>query len=223
MSTIYLFELRGKGLCEPCPEATVYDTEHNRLGEATSHAYGGGAWAVRIAGFAGHMPFDSPAILYTSPDGDPPADYHESLLSQEDEDLCGCGGKGWAVFNEDPANAVLGKIQRCDECALLPDDETTYDAAAAAGLLVDAEGKVLAPPGGVYAAEARRQRRVSSLRRRLVRFGRLLGFCTPQIHFYVLGNHVFCDKSTAQVDYAGTLPEFERMIAESKLPGFRPI
>ncbi|MBW8878811.1 MAG: hypothetical protein JF614_27965 [Acidobacteria bacterium] len=225
MTKKYLFELHGQGLEEHYPEATVYDTSNHRIGEATSHAYGGGAWAVRTEDFAGHLPFNSPAIQYVSraeAPSPPPPEAEETIPGEEeDEILCGCGGKGWEVFNADPDAGRLGDVQRCD-CGILPDDESAYDAASAAGLLVDVNGNVLPQPWGAYAAEVRRQRRVEALQRRLSQSGRLLGTCSPRIRFYALGNHVFCDKSTTQVHYSTTLQDFETMIARSELPGFRP-
>jgi hypothetical protein len=137
-----------------------------------------------------------------------------------DDQLCGCGGKGWEVFNEDPEAGVLGQVQRCD-CEILPDEEAAYDSATAAGLLVDAEGNVLARPWGVYAAQDRRQAQVEALRRLLIRAGRLLGSCPPRIQFYALKNRVFCDKCTMQLEYAGELQDFEQWIAQGKILGFR--
>jgi hypothetical protein len=139
----------------------------------------------------------------------------------EDEVLCGFDGKGSEVFNEDPEAGILGQVQRCD-CEILPDDEAAYEAATAAGLLVDAEGNVLAEPWGIYAAEARRQVQMEVLRSRLIQAGRLLGSCPPGIRFYALKNRVFCDKSTTQLDYSGELQDFEQLIAQGRLPGFHP-
>jgi len=135
--------------------------------------------------------------------------------------LCGCDGKGWAVFNDDPEAGLPGRVQRCD-CEILPDEEAAYDSATAAGLLVDAEGNVLAEPWGVYAAEARCQVKVEVLRRRLAQAGRLLGSCPPDIRFYALKNRVFCVESTTQLDYSGELQDFEQWIAQGKIRGFHP-
>jgi hypothetical protein len=145
----------------------------------------------------------------------------QGLEAGEDEFLCECGGKGWKVFNQDPEAGRLGVVQRC-HCELLPDEEAAYDAAAAAGLLLDVEGNVLPQPWGSYASEVRRRHRVEALRRRLTGSGRLLGTCSPEIRFYALGKHVFCDKSTARVDYSTTLEEFEALILRGEIPGFRP-
>jgi len=140
---------------------------------------------------------------------------------EEEPFLCDCGGKGWAVFNADPDAGRLGDVQRCG-CGLLPDDESAYDAASAAGLLVDVNGHLLPHPWGAYAAAVRRRRQVDALRRRLIGSGQFLGTCSPDIRFYALGKHVFCEQSTARVEYATTLQEFEALIARSEIPGFRP-
>ena len=217
MTKKYLFELHGQGLEERYPEATIYDTSNHPIGEATSHAYGGGAWAVRTQDFAGHMPFDSPVIHYISP----PVAEETTPCEEEDEILCECGGKGWAVFNADPNAGLLGDVQCC-HCGILPDDDSAYHCASQAGLLVDVDGHVLPSPWGAYAAEVRRLRRIDGLRRRLTQAGRLLGTCSPNIRFYALGEHIFCDTSTVKVDYTTTLQDFEALIARSGLPGFRP-
>ena len=150
----------------------------------------------------------------------PQATVRDALDEEDDEPPCGCGGKGWEIFSH-PGTGELGKIQRC-HCELLPDDETAYDAASADGLLVDVEGRVLPHPWGVYAAQVRRQRQAETLRRRLAGAGKLLGTCSPHIHFYALGKNVFCDKSLIRVEYSATLEEFEALIARDELPGFRP-
>jgi len=224
MTKKYLFALHGQGPEEGYPEATVYDTSHQPIGKAPSLAYGGAAWAVRSHAFAGLLPLDSPAIEYIPRVEAPPPPTAEETIPGEEEDeiLCGCGGKGWKVFNVDPHAGRLGDVQRCN-CGLWPDDESAYDAASAAGLLIDIDGNVLPQPWGAYAAEVRRQRRVKTLSRTLTRFGRLLGTCSPGIRFYALGTHVFCDRSTTQVEYSTTLDEFETLIARSELPGFRPV
>jgi hypothetical protein len=223
MSIRFLLKLRGQGLDERYPEATAYDTSNHPIGEATSQAYGGGAWAFRTDSFVGHLPFDSPDIRYIASPA-PPAVAEEPIEDRHDEEeiLCGCGGKGWEVFNDDPDAGRLGEVQRCD-CGLLPDDEAAYEAASAAGLFVDVDGNVLPQPWGAYAAAARRQRRVEALRQRLTGSGRLLGTCSPDIRFYALGKHVFCDRSLARVEYSTTLQEFEALIAKRGLPGFRPV
>jgi hypothetical protein len=222
-SAKYLFELHGQGLAERYPKATVYDTSHHPIGKATSLPYGGGAWAVHTRDFAGLLPFDSPAIEYIPRVEAPrPPAAEETIPSEEEEILCGCGGKGWEVFNDDPDAGHLGNVQCCD-CGILPDEESAYDAASAAGLLIDVDGNVLPQPWGAYAAAARRQRRVEALRQRLVRSGRLLGTCSSHIRFYALGKQVFCDRSTVRVEYSATLQEFKALIARSELPGFRPV
>jgi hypothetical protein len=222
MPTRFLLRLRGQGLDARYPEATVYDTANHPIGEATSQAYGGGAWALQTDNFVGHLPFDSPEIRYVS---SPPPSTAAEEPSEDRRDgkdiLCGCGGKGWEVVNADPDAGRLGEVQCCD-CGLLPDAEAAYDSASAAGLLIDVEGNVLPQPWGAYAAAARRQRRVEALRQRLTGSGRLLGTCSPDIRFYALGKHVFCDKSLARVEYSTTLQEFEALIAKRGLPGFRP-
>ena len=272
MTTVYLFRLIGRGMLERYPQATVYDTSNNLLGEATSSSYSGTQWAVHTRDFAGPLAFDSPAIRYLPQDpletllSDPghPEPRTESLSHEgcacpwceeqsgaghatgdhdghrfcyacelagcsedavhcggEDDVPCGCEGKGWSVYNEDPEAGCLGQVQRCD-CEILPDEESAYDSATAAGLLVDAQGNVLAEPWGVYAAQARRQAQIEALRRRLVWNGRLLGSYPPGVQFFALKNHVFCDRSTTQLDYAGELKDFEQWIAQGKIPGFHP-
>jgi hypothetical protein len=221
MPTRFLLRLHGRGFEERYPEATVYGTSNQPLGEATSEAYGGGAWALRTPEFVGHLAFDSPAIRYLSAEAPTPASVEPMESEEEEPFLCGCGSRGWAVFNADPDAGRLGDVQRCD-CELLPDDESAYDSASAAGLLVDVDGNVLPQPWGTYAAEARRQRRVEALRQRLTRSGRLLGTCSPDIRFYALGKHVFCDSNTQRVSYSTSLQDFEAMIARRGLPGFRP-
>jgi hypothetical protein len=222
MPTRFLLRLRGQGLDEPYPEATVYDTSNHPIGEATSQAYGGGARAFQTDSFVGHLPFDSPDIRYIASSA-PPAAAEEPIECGDDEEpfLCGCGGKGWEVFNDDPDAGRLGEVHRCD-CGLLPDDEAAYEAASATGLFVDVDGNVLPQPWGAYAAAARRQRRVEALRQRLTGSGRLLGTCSPDIRFYALGKHVFCDRSLARVEYSTTLQDFEALIAKRGLPGYRP-
>jgi hypothetical protein len=155
--------------------------------------------------------------------GEPcPQTVRDALDEEDDEPPCGCRGKGWEVLNQDPDAGELGKIRRC-HCEFLPDDETAYDAASADGLLVDVDGHVLPNPWGVYAAQVRRQRQAEALRRRLASAGKLLGTCSPHIHFYALGTNVFCDKSLVRVEYSATLEEFEALIARDELPGFRPV
>ena len=149
------------------------------------------------------------------------ATLRDALDEEDDEPPCGCRGKGWEVLNQDPDAGELGKIRRC-HCEFLPDDETAYDAASADGLLVDVNGRVLPHPWGVYAAQVRRQRQAEALRRRLAGAGKLLGTCSPHIHFYALGQNVFCDKSLVRVEYSATLEEFEALVARDELPGFRP-
>jgi hypothetical protein len=217
---LYLFALRGQGFDERYPEASVFDTSNHPLGEATSHAYGGGAWAVRAQDFAGYLPFNSPVIQYVSAE-DPATTEEPSPSEPEDGLLCGCGGKGWEVFNADPDTGRLGDVQCCD-CGRLPDEETAYESAASAGVLVDVDGNVLPNPWGAYADEVRRQRSEENLRQMLNRSGRLIGTCSPNIRFFALGKHVFCDKTTARVRYTSSLQDFEAMLANNELPGFSP-
>ncbi len=134
-------------------------------------------------------------------------------------ELCGCEGKGWEIFNEDPESGRLGEVQACD-CGILPDDEAAYNSASAAGLLVDAQGHVLAEPWGVYADQARRQSQIEALRRKLIWYGRLLGSCPPGVQFFALKNRVFCDRSTIQLDYAGALKDFEQGSQKAGFPAF---
>jgi hypothetical protein len=140
---------------------------------------------------------------------------------QEDAFLCGCGGQGWAIFNADPDVGRLGDVQCCD-CGRLPDDEAAYESAASAGVLVDVDGEVLPNPWGAYADEVRRQRSEENLRKMLNRSGRLIGICSPNILFFALGRHVFCDKTSAKVRYTSSLENFEAMLAKGEIPGFSP-
>jgi len=265
MPTLFLFRHKVKGTLERYPQATVYDTSYNLLGDAISSTFRGTAWDVQTQHFKGFMAFDSPLIRYLP--HDPPAPLRSGQLDPEalccacpwceeeseaghgagdsdghrfcyacelagcsedtarcgggEDEFCGCQGKGWKIFNEDPESERLGEVQACD-CGILPDDEAAYTSAAAAGLLIDAQGHVLAEPWGVYADQARRQSQLEALCRKLFWYGRLLGSCPPGVQFFALKNRVFCDRSTIHLDYAGELEDFEQWIAEGKIPGFRP-
>lgn len=54
-----------------------------------------------------------------------------------------CEGKGWEIFNENHAEGHFGDVQACD-CGIFEFDEQAWEAARAAGILLDEiGGKVL--------------------------------------------------------------------------------
>lgn len=64
-----------------------------------------------------------------------------------EEDLrCDCDDKGYAIFNADPENGVLGDVQRCDTCEAFASDQDAWRVARGEGVPVGIDGEVLAVP-----------------------------------------------------------------------------
>lgn len=112
---------------------------------------------------------------------------------------CGCRGKGWEVFNDDPDAGELGEIQRCDECRIFEYDEDAQDAARFAGLLVDLDGKVLPEPTGVWSDLDRELTLLEIVRARIAQDGRRLG-TKGDTTYSVLGSRVYRDFTARRLE-----------------------
>jgi hypothetical protein len=64
------------------------------------------------------------------------------------DDCPTCDNRRWLIVQAQPALGVLGEIQRCDDCRILPGDDAARDLARAAGFtLGDGHGILAYPPG----------------------------------------------------------------------------
>ena len=148
-----------------------------------------------------------------------PIDFAREELDEE-SCSCACGGKGWEVFNDDPAAGQLGEVQRCDDCRIFATEEEAHDAARFAGRLVALDGNLLPEPTGPWSNLEREMTLVPIVRARIAQDGRLLGTDLGTT-YSVLGTRVYRDAGPWRLEYCGELADFERTLARGGLPFFR--